>query len=241
VNQLPVADVFEAGPGAARSKADHAYACIRQHILDGHFHPGDRLVIEQLARQIEVSVVPVREAIRRLEAEGYVTYTRNVGATVASVDMSRYPETVETLAILEGAATGLAAPFLRSADVKKARRVNAALRRSVEAADPSQFAATNQQFHRTLFERCPNRHLNEMVLREWDLLNTTRRSTFSFVPERAIESVAEHELLLQLIERAAPPAQVENYAREHRLRTVRYLLRRIAEGTHEFTPATSHG
>ena len=121
-----------AGPGEPRSKADFAYSLLKQRILDGASEPGDRLVIEQLAREIDVSVVPVREAIRRLEAEGYVTYTRNIGATVASIDMARYPETVEALAILEGAATGLATPHITGADIAAARKVNDDLRRSVD-------------------------------------------------------------------------------------------------------------
>ena len=93
---------FDVGPGSPRSKADHAYAMIRQRILSGEPKPGKRLVIEQLARELDISAVPVREAIRRLEAEGYITYTRNVGATVGSIDLSRYPETVEALAVLGG-------------------------------------------------------------------------------------------------------------------------------------------
>ena len=67
-------------------------------------------MIEQLARELGISVVPVREAVRRLEAEGYVDYTRNVGATVAGVDLDSYPETVETLAVLEASATAMAVP-----------------------------------------------------------------------------------------------------------------------------------
>ena len=219
----------QAGPGGVRSKADFAYSFLRQRILDGEDEPGDRLVIEQLAREIDVSVVPVREAIRRLEAEGYVVYTRNVGATVATIDMGRYPETVEALAILEGAATGLAVPLLRATDLKAARKVNEDLRRSVEALDPVKFTRTNQHFHQTLYSRCPNAHLLSVVTKEWDLLETTRRSAFSFVPERAIGSVAEHEELLQLIESEADAGAVEAFARSHRLRTVRYLLEHIAE------------
>src|SRR5215207_5753378 len=72
----------QSGPGAPTSKADHAYETILRSILDGEYEPGERLVIERLARELGVSVVPVREAIRRLEADGYVTFTRNIGATV---------------------------------------------------------------------------------------------------------------------------------------------------------------
>ena len=216
------------GPGGSRSKTDYAYSFIRQQILEGRYAPASRLVIERIAREIDISVVPVREAIRRLEAEGYVAYTRNVGATVAAVDLARYPDTAETLAILEGAATALAVPFIRATDVAKARKINEGLRRSVEALDPIEFTTRNHRFHRVLFDRCPNSHLAKMVEREWSLLNTTRRSAFTFVPDRALGSVDEHEELLRLIEADASTASVEQYARAHRLRTVRYLQTRIA-------------
>ena len=195
----------EAGPGAPRSKADHAYAFIRQRVLDGQRTPGERLVIEHLAREMDVSVVPVREAIRRLEAEGYVTYTRNVGATVTSIDLDRYPETVEALAVLEGVAIGLAAPHITAKDIKAApgaQRADARLHR--QRWIPLKFTATNQRFHEILYGRCPNRHLLAMVDKEWELLETTRGSAFEFIPERAIGSVAEHERLLELIEVGRP-------------------------------------
>ena len=105
------------GPGGSISKAEHAYDVIRREIVDGAVRPGERIVIEKVAREIDVSVVPVREAVRRLEAEGYVTYTRNVGATVATIDVYRYGETVEALAVLEAAATALAAPHMSKTEI----------------------------------------------------------------------------------------------------------------------------
>jgi DNA-binding GntR family transcriptional regulator len=223
------AEEVPAGPGAPRSKADHAYAMILQRVLDGRSAPGDRLVIEQLAREINVSVVPVREAIRRLEAEGYVTFTRNVGATIAGVDLDRYPETVEAIAILEGAALGLAAPHITASDIAKARALNDELARSVDNLDPAEFTSTNQYFHRVLFDRCPNRHILSMVVREWALLETTRRSAFTFIPERARGSIEEHEHLLQLIESGRSGGEIEAFAREHRMRTARSLLQHLGD------------
>jgi DNA-binding GntR family transcriptional regulator len=221
--------VVPAGPGEPRSKADHAYEMIRQHVLGGKTAPGERLVIERLAREMNVSVVPVREAIRRLEAEGLITFTRNVGATVAHIDLDRYPETMETLAVLEGVATGLAAPHLTAADIKKARALNEELRRSIGKLNPVRFTRTNQRFHQVLFDRCPNRHLLNMVAREWALLETTRRAAFSLIPGRAAGSVDEHERLLQLIEAGAPGDEIEAFARHHRMRTARQVLQHIGD------------
>ncbi|HEY7628957.1 MAG TPA: GntR family transcriptional regulator [Ilumatobacteraceae bacterium] len=218
---------IQGGPGAPRSKADRAYTYIRQRVLDGQHLPGERLVIEQLAREMDVSVVPVREAIRRLEAEGYVTYTRNIGATVTSIDLDRYPETVETVAVLEGVAIGLAAAHITAKDIKDARALNDQMRSCIDAMDPQKFTALNHQFHRILYGRCPNRHLLNMVIKEWDLLATTRKSAFSFIPERAIGSVAEHEQLLVLIESGRSADEVEAFARNHRMKTARSLLKHI--------------
>ena len=94
------------------SKSQKAYDFLRERIDDGRFVPGYRLVLGQIARELDVSVVPVREAIRRLEAEGYVTFERNVGAQVALINESEYLNTMQTLAIVEGAATALSAPLI---------------------------------------------------------------------------------------------------------------------------------
>ena len=66
------------------SKAQRAYQWLKQKIAEQEFTPGYRLVLSTIAQRLDMSVVPVREAIRRLEAEGLVTFRRNVGAQVAT-------------------------------------------------------------------------------------------------------------------------------------------------------------
>ena len=89
------------------SKSQAAYDAVRERILDRTYEPGYRLVLQTIADELKCSVVPVREAIRRLEAEGLVVFTQNKGATVAEVDAELYLNTMQTLAILEGSATCL--------------------------------------------------------------------------------------------------------------------------------------
>jgi DNA-binding GntR family transcriptional regulator len=217
------------GPGEPTSKADHAYETILQSILDGEYDPGDRLVIERLARELGVSVVPVREAIRRLEADGYVTFTRNIGATVASIDLDRYPETIEAVAALEGVAIGLAVPHLTSTDLRRAREVNDRLRSSLAKFDAAQFTRLNRKFHEILYGACPNRHILAILEREWALLDTTRRSAFTYIPERAAASVEEHDEMLDMIANGHGGEQIERFARQHRMSTARRLLQHIGD------------
>ena len=70
---------------ASPSKSQRAYQLLHDRIVDGTYSPGYRLVLDAIGRELDMSVVPVREAIRRLEAEGLVTFERNIGARVAEI------------------------------------------------------------------------------------------------------------------------------------------------------------
>ena len=100
------------------SKSTRAYEWIRDRIRFHEYTPGHRLVIAPIAEALGMSAVPVREAIRRLEAEGLVTFEHNVGARVALVDEQEYVHTMQTLGLVEGLATALSAPLLLDADLE---------------------------------------------------------------------------------------------------------------------------
>ena len=188
--------------------------------MEGTYSPGYRLVLGSIAKDLGVSVVPVREAIRRLEAEGLVTFERNVGATVAGIDPTEYLYTMQTLSIVEGAATALSAPLIDAVAIARARAVNEEMRECLNHFDPVRFTRLNQDFHSILFEHCPNPHILDLVHRGWNRLAALRSSTFRFVPGRAHESVNEHEALLQLIESGATADEIEKAARLHRSATL---------------------
>lgn len=206
------------------SKSQRAYGWIRERIADGRFSPGYRLVLGQIAGELGVSAVPVREAIRLLEAEGLVTFERNVGAQVAMLDPSEYEVTMQTLSLVEGYATALAAPTISVVTLRRARAVNQAMKANLADFEPTSFTRLNAEFHTLLFGTCPNPHVLDLVHRGWTRLNAIRSSTFSFVPGRAPESVAEHDSLLDLIEGGADLLDIELCARNHRLATLGAFL-----------------
>jgi DNA-binding GntR family transcriptional regulator len=208
------------GTGATGSKSEQAYAAVKARIVDGTYTPGYRLVLAKIAEDLGFSVVPVREAIRRLEAEGLVKIERNVGATVSGIDPTEYLYTMQTLSIVEGAATALSAPLIGAADIARARAVNEEMRECLQHFDPVRFTRLNQDFHSVLFEHCPNPHILDLVHRGWNRLASLRSSTFRFVPGRAHDSVDEHEALLRLIETGADADEIEKAARFHRSATL---------------------
>jgi len=206
------------------SKLQRAYRHIAQRIEDGRFAPGHRLVLAPLADELEMSVVPVREAIRLLEAEGLVTFERHVGAQVAMINADEYTATYDALTVVESAAIALGAPDMSPAALERARAVNEQMRLGInDFFDPTSFSALNMEFHRALYESCPNDQLLDMVRRSWNRLAMLRDSVFSFVPERAPHSVAEHARIVDLIEQRAEPAEIERAVRAHRDSTIQAL------------------
>lgn len=202
------------------SKTERAYRWIRKRITTHRFEPGHKLVLAQLATELDTSVVPVREAIRRLEADGLVTFERNVGARVTMVDGHEYAQAQDTMSILEAAATAKAMPVLSDDDFVTAEAINEDMGRLLDDFDPAEFSRLNQRFHYTLYRRCPNKHLRKLVMREWERISHLRESIFEFTPGRPKESVAEHSRLLALLRAQASEQEIERTLREHRAATL---------------------
>jgi DNA-binding GntR family transcriptional regulator len=202
------------------NKAERTYATLRRRILVGTYEPGHRLVLDALAREMGVSPVPVREALRRLEAEGWVVYTRNVGAQVAPINEERWEEEMRVLAILEGHASALAAPHMLPADFRSLGSTNDRLASAVRSANVLEASKLNRAWHSVIYARCPNAYLVQVIGETQERMDAIRPTVFASNPERGFESVAEHAAILGLLERSAPFDDIERAAREHKIRTI---------------------
>lgn len=208
----------------AGSKHEQAYRAIRERILDGTYGPGYRLVIDVLARELGVSAVPIREAIRRLEAEGWVLFRRNVGAQVMPLTAERWEATMEVLATLQGRATALSAPHLSAEEIGRARELNSRMEAALEHLDPLLFGRLNREFHAVLYGRCPNPYLMGLLRQTLERLDVMRRSVFLYIPSRGWTSIPEHSELVDSIDRGAGSDEVEHLARRHIENTIEAFL-----------------
>jgi DNA-binding GntR family transcriptional regulator len=202
------------------TKQERVYQAVRERILSGAYGPGYRVVIDALADEFEISALPVREAIRRLEAEGLVVYRPNAGAQVAPADPGVFDEEMTVLALLEGYATALAAPHLGDDGLAKLRDVNEQMVAAADRLDSLEFGRLNQEFHAVIYEYCPNPALVSMLRDVARRLDAIRRTVFVQIPYRGSQSVAEHAELLDLIAAGAPASELEAKARAHKLHTV---------------------
>jgi DNA-binding GntR family transcriptional regulator len=219
------------------TKQQQVYEAIRERILSGAYGAGYRVVIDAIAEEFGMSALPVREAIRRLEAEGLVIFRPNMGAQVAPADPGLFEEDMEVLAVLEGYATALARDHLTGDDLDELRRVNQEMVVAMQQMDSLTFGKLNQDFHRLIYQRCPNvslvRFLEDVARR----LDAIRRTVFVQIPYRGASSIEEHNGLIELLSSDAPAAKIEAAARAHKLNTVKVFTERRAQGDVEQSAA----
>jgi DNA-binding GntR family transcriptional regulator len=199
------------------NKQERTYTILRDRIHSGSIAPLARLNIDALARELGVSPIPVREALRRLEAEGWVRFTPNVGAVVSPVDSTSWEQAMITLAILEGAASGEAQKNLRRSDITRLRKISAGMEQAV--AEPLRFSKLNRALHAAIIARCPNAYLLNLLEQTNARLDRLRSTMFVYLPHRSGEALREHAHLIELLEHGTKE-EVESYARWHKLRTV---------------------
>jgi DNA-binding GntR family transcriptional regulator len=185
-----------------RTKQEYVYRALRSAILQGELSPGQRLVIDEISRQLEVSAIPIREALQLLQAEGLVVSAPHVGATVAPISED---EVHEVFAIMEGLETvGVRAAAVRM-DGDEEARLRALIGEMDEALASTQYerwAEGNGRLHRMIGEIARMPLLAEMtdrVLSRWERL---RRHYFQgvLVP-RLPQAQGEHHLLLDALAR----------------------------------------
>ena len=205
------------------NKQERTYEILRDRIHTGVYAPNARLNIDALARELGVSPIPVREALRRLEAQGWVQFKPNAGAIVSPVDATSWEQAMVALAVLEGAATAEAQRHLRASDFTRLRRLAADMQGE---QDPVRFGRLNRRLHEVIVTRCGNAWLLGLLRQTHDRLDLVRSTMFAYLPERAAEAAREHARLIELLE-GGDPAELERYARWHKLRTVEaYRARR---------------
>jgi len=202
------------------TKQQQVYEVLRERILSGMYGPGFRIVIDQVAVEFAVSALPVREAIRRLEAEGLIVYRANAGAHVAPAEPELFEANMTVLALLEGYATALAAPLLTVDDLAALEQRTDDMVAAMERMDSLAFGRHNRAFHQIIYDRCPNPTLVAM-LRDVDRrLDAIRTTVFVHIPYRGASSVTEHRELIELLRSGAAAKRVETTARQHKLHTL---------------------
>ncbi|EID45592.1 GntR family transcriptional regulator [Parageobacillus thermoglucosidasius] len=202
-----------------KNKTQIAYEYILSRIESGVYGPGYRIIIDQIARELSLSSIPVREAIRQLEAEGWIQYKPYTGAIVSNINEKEYLETLSVLAVLEGYATALSSSNMKEGMIQQLAELNKKMEQALHEFDFEQFSELNYEFHALIYKHCGNAYLEEQIKQIWQRMKRIRAYGFTFVPQRAKESIKEHEEIIRLLKEQAPRNEIEDFVRQHKLNT----------------------
>ena len=186
---------------------------IRERITSGSLTRGARVHQEDLAEELGVSRTPVREALRRLAAEGLVEMRTNRGARVADIDQGGMRGAYDARLVVEPGAARLAAGRRLPEPLARMRAAVAAQRRSVRSVERS-FEA-NREFHLALVAASGNDYLLQLVERLWVArIGATIYERQVETQERMVLDVREHEQILEAIEEG-DGRRAESLTRRH--------------------------
>ncbi len=196
-----------------RKKADLAYEHLREWIVNGAFTPGQRLTLADLSAKCDMSHMPVREALVRLQREGLIEGEPHKGMRVARVSLKDAHELFAIRTELEGLA---AMQACAAGDPKLASdltTLNTEFARALAVKDYSTMGAANRAFHRRLLRSAANAQLERLLEDLW-IASLRYRMGYKLIPGRAKGTIAEHKQMIAAI-RTGDPEKARAAARHH--------------------------
>jgi len=181
-----------------KNAREAAFEKIKEAIIKGHFKPGEKLVEQTLAQEMGVSRTPVREAIRRLEAEGFVVSIPRKGVVVSRADKEEIVQLYSIRAELEGLAARWA---IENADEDDMRKLDEAISRMEETAasgDLDGVVQSNALFHDAIAQASKSRILCTLLKTLQDNIQRFRFQSLH-LPGRPEAALAEHKEIVAAI------------------------------------------
>ena len=208
-------------PDGEISSGDRAFAALMSALRDGLYRPGDRLRELEIAERFDLSRTPVREALRRLEAENIVEHRPRVGAVIRTLGQTEVVELYEMRLVLERTAAEMAAKHAAEAEVDDMAALNDDIAALPEGGPRA--AAINQTFHRAIYVAARNRFLLDAARAMNNALLLLGPTTLADA-ERIGTVVRQHGAILDAI--GAGDVEAAGAAAEAHLQTsLRYRLK----------------
>ena len=197
--------------GQTGPMAEQVLFHIRDLIVRGEFAPGDRINVDAMARRFEVSAIPVREALRSLEAHGWVYFIARRGAFVSDRSEEGAASLLEARLIVEPQIARIASQRRTASDLQALEKLVDEGLRAAESDKQQEFVDINSLFHITLAE-CTQ---SPVLIRIYSEINSDLSLYYGATVEKRIaESAAEHEKIFQAV-RDGDEALAEWMVRDH--------------------------
>jgi len=172
---------------------------IRSAIMDGTLQPRERLMEIQMAEELGVSRTPIREALRKLELEGFIVMVPRKGAYVSDLSFKDIADVFEIRAALEGLAAGLAAERITEEELEEMERLLVEKREAITNDDIKRLVEVDTSFHELMYKASRNERLGTIISNLREQIQRFRLTSLSY-PGRNKESLEEHKKIAEAIQ-----------------------------------------
>lgn len=163
---------------------DRLYRTLRHQIMHGELAPGRALTLRGIAAEAQMSITPVREALRRLAAEGALTLSPSGRVATPALGPERIEELAALRALLEPELASRALPRVHLALIERMEALNLANREAAARRDGLGYVRTNLEFHRVLYLRAQSPAFLAVVETVWLQLGPTMRAVYDRLDRR---------------------------------------------------------
>ncbi len=167
-----------AAPEAVLAAHERVYRTLRLRIMYGELDPGMPMTLRGIAKTFDVSMTPVREAVRRLAAEGALTMSSSGRITTPDLGPERIEELAALRALLEPELAARALPRAHLALIDRLRAINARIAEHVAKREVAGYIRSNLEFHRTIYLRAQAPAMLAVAETVWLQLGPTMRSLY---------------------------------------------------------------
>lgn len=184
-------------PSGASNEGASIYMQIRDDIISGRLKANERLVVADLAKRLNTSTNPIREALQLLRGEGFVIISPNRGARVRPIDQNFVRDIYEIGVLIEPALTRWFVGMATHEDIAELERIQGEIEDN-NFADALRHSELDTRFHTIMYERHYNQHAAELWWKHREVLRAVSRR-YNFTLARRAQVMREHRQLIQLI------------------------------------------
>ena len=198
-------DASPSGSGQ-RTVTEQVLGRLRNLLTTGALPPGSRIDQVELARKFGVSIVPIREALARLQSAGLVEILPHRGVFVAEVSAEELIDIYTVRETLEEQAARIAVHRLTEADLCALDALEARMLQAANKRDHDRLLQLNRELHFTIYRAAGRRHMLQVIERMWDLSARYAHLQLHAVPDRGTEAMTEVRAIVTACHRRDPEA-----------------------------------
>jgi len=207
------------------------YRVLKTEIVKGFLEPGTKLLENKLAEEMHVSRTPIREAIQKLAAEGFIKIAPNQTLIVTEVSLEDVKEVLQIRGVLEGLAARISAKKINKQEIEELEKIIAQMSPHVTKEDLSSYCKLDDEFHNQILHICGNKWIIQIRDNLGNFIYRFRIKSLS-VPGRLKCSLEEHQAIMESLKKHNSE-EADRLSQIHMENTVINILKNVAKEENE--------